>query len=109
LWADGIVSETQGGRVYETTPLNGTWLHFPSYRQFELPHGFGTKDVSIEAYVSLTVAQPAASGVEAQKFVLASSGEVYRTIADENTVIVENGTCENEYYLFVRITDESEE
>jgi hypothetical protein len=107
LWSDGIVSERNGARIYETTAVRDTWLHFPSYRRFRLPHGFGTKDVSIETYISLAEDAPAADSDEPTKFAVASSGDVLVSIEDDNHVVVENETCENDFYLFVRITDQS--
>jgi hypothetical protein len=104
LWAEGITRQAGGTRIYETTPIDGTWLHFPSYRKFSLPHAFGTKDVAIDIYVSLADPEPVKNAVGA-KFETSSSGEALVTIPDESTVIVENTTCENDYYLFVRITD----
>ncbi len=105
LWADGITT-TNGLRKYETTPIDSTWLHFPSYRRFRLPHGLGTRDTDIVAYLSLAVDKPVpADGGEAQKIALSTSAEVLVAIEDENTVIVENSTCENDYYVFVRVTE----
>lgn len=104
LWADGVTRQSGGTRIYETTPINGTWLHFPSYRKFSLPHAFGTKDVAIDLYVSLADPEPAKNAI-GTKFETSSSGEALVTIPDENTVVVENTTCENDYYLFARITD----
>ncbi|HMA92167.1 MAG TPA: hypothetical protein VKP30_05745 [Polyangiaceae bacterium] len=103
-WADGITREVSGTRVYESTPVDGLWLHFPSYRKFKFVHGFGTKDLSVEAYVSLAEDEPAKTG-DATKVAIASSAEVLATFVDENTVVVENTTCENDYYLFVRISE----
>lgn len=103
-WADGVKREVNGTRVYESTPIDGVWLHFPSYRKFEFVHGFGTKDLSVEAYVSLAEDEPAKAG-DATKFAIASSAEVLATFVDENTVVVENTTCENDYFLFVRISE----
>lgn len=105
LWSEGIVTETNGLRSYETTPIDGTWLHFPSYRRFKLPHGFGTKGLSIDAYVSLADDAPASEDDGPSKFAIASSGEVLATLLDDNNVIVENATCENGYYLYVQITE----
>lgn len=104
LWADGITRQVGETRIYETTPIDGTWLHFPSYRKFELPHGFGTKDVAVDLYVSLADPEPA-KHAEATNFETSSSGEVLVSIPDADTLIVENTTCENDYYLFVRIAD----
>jgi hypothetical protein len=106
LWADGHTFASPNGlRTYETTPIDASWLHFPSYRRFRLPHGLGTKDVSIEPYVSLAVDRPAADG-DATRIAVSTAAEVLATIEDENTVIVENTTCENAYYLFVRINEQ---
>jgi hypothetical protein len=108
LWADGVSSTAPSGlRTYATTPIDGTWLHFPSYRRFRLPHGFGNRDVSIQPYISLAVDRPAAVDGGSTNFAIASSGEVLATIEDENNVIVENSTCENTYYLFVSIKENS--
>src|SRR5512147_393338 len=105
LWADGTTRNSNGLRVYETTPLDGVWLSFPSYRDFRLPHGFGTKDVAIEAYLSLGEARPVQTVGDSSKFAIATAAEVLATIPDENSVILENSTCENQYYLFARITE----
>jgi hypothetical protein len=107
LWADGITTTSNGLRSYETTPIDSTWLHFPSYRQFRLPHGLGTRDLAIVAYLSLAVDKPVPADGSAQRFALSTSAEVLATIEDENTVIVENSTCENDYYLFVNITEKA--
>lgn len=104
LWADGVTRQVGTTRIYETTPINGTWLHFPSYRKFLLPHGFGTKDVGIDVYVSLGDPAPADDAV-GTTFETSSSGEALASIPDEDTVVVENTTCENDYYLFAVITD----
>lgn len=105
LWADGITSGSDGQRTYRTTPMEGTWLHFPSYRRFRLPHHLGTRDPSIEAYVSLAVDRPVQPDAGGTNFAVSTAAEVLVTIEDENTVVVENTTCENSYYLFVRISE----
>jgi hypothetical protein len=105
LWSDGSTTEQGGVRYYETTPITATWLHFPSHRQFKLPHGLGTTDIAVDAYVSLAVDKPVSNDGDRQKFATGTSAEVLVTIADANTLVVENTTCENDYYLFVRVKD----
>jgi hypothetical protein len=105
LWADGITSGPNGQRTYRTTPIDGTWLHFPSYRRFRLPHHLGTRDPSIKAYISLAADRPVLPDAGGTDFALSTAAEVLVTIEDENTVVVENTTCENSYYLFVSISE----
>jgi hypothetical protein len=107
LWSDGTITERSGVRVYETTPTTATWLHFPSYRRFKLPHGFGTMAPSVDTWVSLAVDRPVSNDGDPQKFATNTAAEVLVTIPDENTLVVENATCENDYYLYVRITDKA--
>jgi hypothetical protein len=110
LWADGIVTGTEGNRVYQTTERRGTWLHFPSYRAFRFPHNFGTDNYEVTAYVSLDDDSPAVSDADGttEQLAIASGNIVVLNEWTENELVVENGTCENEYYLYLRIEEAAE-
>jgi hypothetical protein len=104
LWADGIVFEQDGKETYLTTPVDGKWLHFPSYRQFRLRHGFDTKNIDISAWVSMDERPVSKGETEPPKeFAVASGNVIVVTELTENDVVVENGTCENDYYILVKL------
>lgn len=105
LWAEGTSKTTPTSVTYQTTAVDGQWLHFPSYRSFRLPHHFGTKDFSIEVYVA-TTEHPVPKG-ETQipdEFILSNGSIATITDFTEDDLVITNGSCENSYYLFVRLT-----
>jgi hypothetical protein len=103
LWADGIKPSK---KVYLTTAIDGNWLHFPSYRSYRLPHNFGTKNISVDTYVAFEE-NPVKSGTTEPSTELATASGSVLLVTEVNTndIVVENGTCENDYYMLVRITD----
>jgi hypothetical protein len=110
LWADGIVLEEDGQKTYLSTSVDGKWLHFPSYRRFRLRHGFGTANVLPMAWVSMDE-RPVAKGETdvPKEFAIASGNVIVFTERTENDVVVENGTCENDYYVLVKLTKLADE
>lgn len=110
LWADGIHSVTKSGNpMYQTTAVDDAWLHFPSYRAFRLPHHLGTTNVGIEAYVSFDE-KPVGKGTSdpPNDFAVVSGNLLTVTNLTDQEAVVENSTCENDYYMLVRIVDLSE-
>lgn len=106
LWADGITQESGGRCVYQTTAVDGRWLHFPSNRAFRLPHHFGTTNIDIHPYISFEE-KPVSRGTSDPPAELAIvSGNTF-TVTEwtEDEIVVENGSCENDYYVFVQITN----
>jgi hypothetical protein len=106
-WADGITSvDKNGHRVYQTTAVDDAWLHFPSHRAFRLHHGFGTKNIGVDAWVSFEE-KPVGRGTSEPPadFAIVSGNVLTVTDVTDNEIVVENSTCENDYYMLVRITD----
>jgi len=105
LWADGVTTTNSGVETYLTTPIDGKWLHFPSYRSFRLPHHFGTTDIALEAWVSFDE-HPVTSNASdpPTEFAIAGGNVVVVTELTKDELIVKNSTCENGYYLLARIT-----
>lgn len=106
LWADGVTTTTDRGLVYESTPEDGAWLHFPSGREFQLLHDLGTSNVTIEPYLSFRSRPRSSDEREQGSFVAASGNLVLISNVTAESITVKNGTCENDYYLFVRAVAE---
>ena len=51
-YVDGKIHVTGGDRIYETTPRDGEWLHYPSNRRFLFKHNLGTSDYQIDARIA---------------------------------------------------------
>jgi len=103
-WAEGRTTVTESGsRIYESTPLDGTWLHFPSGRRFSFAHGLGTEYLDVESYLSFRPRPFAEPNEDPGSMVAASGNLVVISESSAEVVTVRNDTCENDYYLFVRI------
>ncbi len=103
-WAEGRISVTEAGTlIYESTPLDGTWLHFPSGRRFSFPHQLGTEHLQVETYLSFRPRPFAEPDDDPGSMVAASGNLVVISESSAETVTVRNDTCENDYYLWVRI------
>ncbi len=100
LYTEGTVERGDGQIVYSTTPFDGTWLHFPSERQFRLRHDLGTTEYTPVAYVALSPT-PAASA-EAGEFSHAAGNQAVFESLTETEIVVRNATCA-EFYLLVRL------
>jgi hypothetical protein len=99
LYSDGLTETSPSGRVFMTSPWDGTWLHFPSHRRFLLEHRLGTRSYTPHAYLSY-VSDPGAK--DSGKFSEAAGNEVVFESLDEDAVEVKNDTC-SDLYLLVRI------
>ncbi|MBN1610384.1 MAG: hypothetical protein JW940_27395 [Polyangiaceae bacterium] len=99
LYSDGITETTASGRVFMTSPWDGTWLHFPSHRRFLLEHRLGTRSYAPHAYLSFAEHPGAKDG---GKFSEAAGNEVVFESLDEDALQVKNDTC-SDFYLLVRI------
>ena len=101
LYSDGFVEEAEGGRVYMTTPYDGTWLHFPSQRRFRLTHNLGTRSYTFSTYVSFHPT-PLPEDGDIHGLTEAAGNEVVFEALTEQYVQVRNDTC-SEFYLLVRL------
>ena len=99
LYTDGTVELTAQGRVYMSTPYDGTWLHFPARRRFLLRHGLGTSSYSVDAYLSFhpRPLEKGGGGLSAP-----AGNEVIVERLTEDELVVKNDTC-SEFYLLVRL------
>lgn len=89
-------------RIYETTPRDGEWLHFPSNRRFLLQHNLGTTDYNPLILIAFN-SHPVASISDASDDVAIASGDV--AIIEKvgcNQMLIRNDTC-SEQYLYVRL------
>lgn len=97
-YADGQVTSYGERGVYQTSPLDGTWLHFPSQRRFVLEHGLGTTDVAVAASLAFNE-HPFDRGTG---FSAAAGDEVVVEEIGEDSIQVRNDTCA-EFFLHVRV------
>ena len=85
---------------YESTPLDGEWLHFPGYRRFLLYHNLHTMD-----YTALTM-YIAFDSVpfhgDAGDVAIASGDVALIEAKTADTLQIRNDTC-SEQYLYVKI------
>lgn len=90
----------EAGTFYETGPIQGPYLHFPSGRVFEFEHGLrGAPDV-LNTYVSFD----AAALLEQDKNVAESAGnQAVIECVDDQLVRLRNDTCAE---FYVRLTAE---
>jgi hypothetical protein len=103
LYVDGKTHTDGSLRVYETTPFDGEWLDFPSYRRFQLQHNLGTKDYTPVLYIAFDN-YPVPANSDAGGDVAIASGDV--AVIDDiepNSLSIRNATC-SEQYLYVKIT-----
>lgn len=103
LYVDGTTHTDNAFRVYETSPYDGQWLDFPSYRRFKLQHNLGTMDYTPVLYIAF-VSHPGPSNSDAGGDVAIASGDV-AVIDDIDPcyLLIRNATC-SEQYLYVKIT-----
>lgn len=101
---------TTSGKVYETSPATGEWLHFPPGRRFRLHHGLGTDQLSVDASVAFSehpLHRPEggddAGAWDVGNTSPAAGNEVIVERQDADAVQVRNDTCAT-YYLRVVVT-----
>lgn len=103
LYVDGKIHTSADGlsRIYESTPFDGEWLHFPSYRRFKLQHNLGTVDYSPQMYIAFG-SNPIPANGDAGDVALASGDVALIENLGSCSMQVLNNTC-SEQYLYVRI------
>ena len=89
------------GTRYESTPLYGTWLHFPGGRRYRLRHSL--VDAPSEVLVYLAFREDPLREGEPGNVSLAAGNAALIEAAEEDFIQVRNDTC-SEYYL--RVTAE---
>ena len=102
LYVDGKTHIDGSDRIYETTPRESEWLHFPSSRRFLLQHNLGTTDYAPLIFIAFD-SHPVTSISDASDDVAIASGDV--AIIEKmgcNQMLIRNDTC-SEQYLYVRL------
>lgn len=96
-YSEGTVDPS--GTVYETTPWQSNWLHFPAGRRYKLLHGLGRQPHSVNTYLSFAES-PLTTGNNASES--AGNQAVIEAVTDE-AVTVRNDSCA-EFWLRVTAT-----
>jgi hypothetical protein len=89
-------------QIYETTPFDGEWLHFPTYRRFSLVHHLHTTDITPIMWVAFS-SNPIPLDGDAGDVALASGDVAIIERIDPDAIQIRNDTC-SEQYLYVKIT-----
>jgi hypothetical protein len=101
-YVDGKTHTEGSLRIYETTPLNGEWLHFPSNRRFRFEHNLHTTSYTPVIYVAFG-SHPIPTDMDASGDVAVATGDV--AIIEQinpDSLMIRNDTC-SEQYLYVKI------
>src|ERR1700690_1669805 len=101
-YVDGKTHTTDGQRIYETTPFDGEWLHFPSYRRFSLVHDLCTMDYTPFMLIAFD-SHPIPLDGDAGDVAIASGDVAIVENVTPTTFQIRNDTC-SEQYLYVRLT-----
>lgn len=96
LYAEG---RTVSGS-YESTPADGTWLHYPAGRRYRLKHALGVagRCVDVLAYLSFS-ATPLPAGKQGDTTLGTGSTVVVEQIGDDS-ITIHNDSC-SDFYLRV--------
>lgn len=84
------------GTVYESSRVDGEYLHFPRGREYRLHHGLANTPYGFTAYLSFS-SMPLDSGGFTES---AGNQVIFERVSDE-VVRVRNDTCEEGFYLRV--------
>jgi hypothetical protein len=110
LFTEGITDPTR--TTYETTPINGTWLHFPPGRIFDLRHNLRGPVLAPLSYVSFKARltpdedEDDTSMDNPNNFSESAGNQVVFEEPDEDkehTIRVRNDTC-SEFYIRIVAT-----
>ena len=102
LYKDGKTHIDGTWRVYESTPYNGEWLDFPSYRRFQLVHNLCTVDYTPVMYIAFS-SNPVPANSDAGDVAIASGDVALMGKPGSKQLQIAIDTC-SEQYLYVRIT-----
>jgi hypothetical protein len=105
LFTEGITDPT--GMTYESTPINGEWLHFPPGRVFELRHKLRYGVVSLQSYVSFKprlTDEGSGSNENPNNFAESAGNQVvFEETCEPQTIQIRNDTC-SEFYVRIVAT-----
>jgi hypothetical protein len=92
---------TTNGDTYQTTPIDGRWLHFPGGRRYRLHHALGQKPAELSSTLSFDEDVHPEEGDESPRGSTEASGHavIWREVT-ERYIEVENDTCAG-FYLRV--------
>jgi hypothetical protein len=112
LFTEGITDDA--GTTYETTPIDGTWLHFPAGRRFDLRHNLRGRVITVQSYVSfrdrLSPEEEDEDDAENPNNFTESAGNlvVYEKSLDPQVIRIRNDSCENSLYVRIVATSRPE-
>jgi hypothetical protein len=86
---------TQANGVYESSPIDGQYLHFPGGRRYELRHGLGTTPQLISIFVAFEEFPLKENNISP-----AAGNQAVIEVVDSEIVQVRNDTCDD---LYVRV------
>ncbi len=105
LFTEGITDPT--GMTYESTPINGEWLHFPPGRVYRLRHQLRYGVVSLQSFVSFKARltdEGSGSNENPNNFSESAGNQVvFEEICIPQTIQIRNDTC-SEFYVRIVAT-----
>ena len=102
-YVDGTTRTVGTQRVYESTPFNGEWLHFPGNRRFLLTHTLGTTPYSSLMMFIAFDSHPISG--DAGDVAIATGDVAVVERIEPDSLQIRNDTC-SEQYLYVKATAE---
>ncbi len=103
VWRDGVVTEEGNLRVYQSTAMGDRWLHFPSHRRFRLIHNLSAVPTDYQALLSYDPLPASDESSRSPSYTEAAGDAVLFSDPTQEGLTVENDTCENDVYLWVRL------
>lgn len=99
-YRDGLTNESR--TYYETSPIDGEYLHFPAGRVYELEHNLRALPFAIDAYLAFSPNPNSSNGGDG---FAPSAGNQTILNADERFIFVRNDTCAEFYLRVVAFAD----
>jgi len=93
----GITNESR--TIYQSSAIDGEWLHFPQGRIYELKHGLGAKPFTTDVFVSFT------KTVTENYAPSAGNQAVFEPTSRDDTIRVRNDTCAEFFIRVVAFAD----
>lgn len=87
---------TRANGVYETSPIDGQYLHFPGGRRYALRHGLETQPQVVNTYVAFEEYPLKENNISE-----AAGNQAVIEIVDSEVVQVRNDTCDDLYMRLV--------
>lgn len=95
-------SPTSTDTVYESTPWDGTYLHFPGGRRYQLEHGLGVRPHVVVTYLAF-YEKPLPGGNVAES----AGNQAVIEVVDDEIIQVRNDTCAEFWLRVVAMTGDA--